>query len=73
MRRPDDPSGDDATLQTWPEVVFSLANGFVWASLQGMPAPIKLGEYETVKAMMQDFLDQSALGERLSKWKADKH
>ena len=38
-----------------------------------MPAPIKLGEYETVKAMMQDFLDQSTLGERLSKWKADKH
>jgi len=73
MLGPRDPSNDDTGLQTWPEVIFSMANGFVWASLQGKSAPIRLGEYESVKAMMQDFLDQSALGERLTARSAGDH
>jgi hypothetical protein len=69
MRTPDDPSTDDAAFR--PEVIFSLKGGFVWASWPGKSAPIKLGRHEAVKAMMQDFLDQSALGERLATQKAD--
>ena len=73
MLGPRDPSNDDAGLQMLPEVIFSLANGSVWASLQGKSAPIRLGEYESVKTMMQDFLDQSALGERLAARHAGDH
>lgn len=67
MRGPDKPLNDDAVFQHPPEVIFSLADGFVWASRPDTTTPIKLGSYEGVKAMMQDFLDQSALGERLAK------
>jgi hypothetical protein len=65
MRRREDLSADDAGLHELPEIIFSLDNGVVWASRPGL-TPIELGEYEVVKMMMQDFLDQSALGERLS-------
>lgn len=51
-------------------VVFSLHDGFVWASWPGTEASVKLGRCEPVTAMMQDFLDQCALGERLAR-KAD--
>ena len=51
----------------WMGVVFSLAGGFVWASWPGTEASVKLGEYEAVSAMMQDFLDQNALGERMER------
>ena len=66
MHEPKDSSNDDSALQPSPVVIFSLVGGFVWASLPREPKPIRLGEYEPVKAMMQDFLDQSALGDRLA-------
>lgn len=64
MRTPDDQLTDDSEFR--PEVVFSLNGGFVWVSWPGKSTPVKLGRYEVVKEMMQDFLDQSALGERLA-------
>lgn len=67
MRGPDKPLNDGAPIQHPPEVIFSLADGVVWASWPDTTTPIKLGSYDGVKAMMQDFLDQSALGERLGK------
>jgi hypothetical protein len=45
--------------------VLSLTGDFVWASWPGTAATVKLGQYSTVKAVMQDFLDQSLIGERL--------
>jgi hypothetical protein len=61
----DEPSNGDVGFQ--PEVIFSLADGLVWVSWPGSATRMVLGSYEGVKAMMQDFLDQSALGERLAK------
>ncbi|GAA3893862.1 hypothetical protein GCM10022276_11340 [Sphingomonas limnosediminicola] len=50
-----------------PEIIFSLADGLVSASWPGTATRVVLGPYDGVKAMMQDFLDQSALGDRLAK------
>ena len=63
----DEPSDDDARVPHEPEIIFSLADGFVSASWPRSATRVVLGSYEGVKAMMQDFLDQSALGERLAK------
>ena len=46
-------------------IVFSLRDGFVWASMQDNPQPIRLGAYEQVKDVMRDFLAQSEIGEHL--------
>lgn len=67
----DDLSNDDAGRRAIPEVIFSLIDGAVWASWPGKAPQIRLGEYEGVKAMMHDFLDQSALAERLAARNAD--
>jgi hypothetical protein len=65
--RSDEPSNDEPGFQHKPEIIFSLADGYVSASWPGSATRVVLGSYEGVKAMMQDFLDQSALGERLAK------
>ena len=57
---------DYYALQSTAEVVFSSRDGFVWASWPGTDASVKLGKCESVTAMMQNFLDQCALGERLA-------
>lgn len=48
------------------QIVFSLADGYVWASFPGAVASVRLGTCEAVTTMMGDFLAQCALGERLS-------
>jgi len=55
----------DETGGPWPGVVFSLIDGFVWASWPGTLTTIRLGPCETVTPMMRDFLAQSEVGERL--------
>ena len=47
-------------------VVFSLEDGFVWASWPGTTEMVKLGRHEQVMAMMRDYLAQSVVGERLA-------
>ena len=49
------------------DIIFSFVDGFVWASWPGTISLVRLGRYETVTAMMQDFLAQCELGERLAK------
>ena len=61
------PLGNHPLEKSWASVVFSLAGGFVWASWPGTEAAVKLGECAAVSAMMQDFLDQNALGERMER------
>jgi hypothetical protein len=46
-------------------VVFSLEDGFVWASWSGTEHMVRLGRHDEVTAMMRDFLAQNAVGERL--------
>ncbi|QPI75378.1 hypothetical protein [Sphingobium sp. Cam5-1] len=46
-------------------VLFSLKDGLIWAHLPTHPAPIVLGNSETVIYMMRDFLAQCELAERL--------
>jgi hypothetical protein len=53
-------------------VVFSLADGFVWASWPGTSGMVKLGRHEHVMAMMRDYLAQSVVGERLTQRGAPK-
>jgi hypothetical protein len=55
----------DASAGPRAEVIFSLSDGIVWAGWPGKSAAIRLGKHQAVAAMMQDFLDQCALGERL--------
>ena len=61
-----DPTGRAAVVEPWRDLVFSMDRGFVWASWPGSSRSVRLGEYGPVRAMMQDFLDQSALGDRLA-------
>jgi hypothetical protein len=53
-------------------VVFSLADGYVWASWPGASGMVKLGRHEHVMAMMRDYLAQSVVGERLTRRGAPK-
>ena len=48
------------------QVIFSLEDGFVWASFPGTEGAIKLGNSNAVTAMMEDFLAQYAIGKRLN-------
>ena len=48
------------------EIIFSERDGYVLASWPGTNASVKLGRREIVAAMMEDFLAQAALGERLA-------
>jgi hypothetical protein len=49
-----------------PEVIFSLLDGFVWASWPRTRASVELGHCTAVTEMMRDFLAQCELGERLA-------
>jgi len=48
------------------EIIFSLRDDFVWASWPDTNATVRLGRHDVVAAMMQDFLAQDALGQRLT-------
>ena len=47
-------------------IVFSLRDGFVWATWPETEVAIRLGRHEMVAGMMRDFLAQDALGEWLA-------
>jgi hypothetical protein len=59
--------GSNFEFHPTAEVIFSLSEGFVWVSWPGSDASVKLGRCQPVTEMMQDFLDQCALGERLAR------
>jgi hypothetical protein len=63
--------GGDARANSSEAVVFSLLNGFVWASWPGASGSVRLGRYEGVVDMMRDFLAQSELGDRLARANRD--
>lgn len=65
MRTPDSQSQIDSNSHPGSKIVFSLSDDVVWVSWPGKEAVIELGKYDAVAAMMRDFLDQSAIGERL--------
>jgi len=46
-------------------IIFSLADGVVWASWPGREGSVRLGPEELVIHMMDDFLGQCDLGDRL--------
>ena len=48
-------------------VIFSLEKGRVWASWYGQDSPICLGSQKRVGAMMEDYLAQVEIGERLTR------
>ena len=70
MRILREPSGWKPGCQPRESLVFSLEDGFVWASWPGAVGSVRLGHYSAVTPVMQDFLDQSELGERLAKKQA---
>jgi len=47
-------------------IVFSLRDGFVWASWPDTEAAVRLGQHSIVASSMEDFLAQDALGARLA-------
>jgi hypothetical protein len=48
-------------------IIFSERDGTAWASWNGLPMPVPLGQEEEVTEMMEDFLKQVQLGKRLNK------
>lgn len=48
-------------------VIFSETKGEAWAHWQGSQAPVKLGPHKDVAKMMQDYIAQVELGERLTR------
>src|SRR4030095_7609500 len=52
-------------------IIFSLRDGFVWASWPDSDASVRLGSHDLVAAMMRGFLGQDAIGLRLSQHRAD--
>ena len=59
---------DVSTIPGWNpdlELIFSSRDGYVWVSWPDADAAVKLGRHEMVAAMMQDFLAQVELSERL--------
>ena len=47
------------------DLVFSLSNGFVWASWPGTSACVKLGTHEAVSDVMRNFLATNEIAKRL--------
>ena len=47
-------------------VIFSLEEGHAWASWPGSPAPVRLGPEHEVTRMMEDFIAQVEVGQRLA-------
>ena len=48
-------------------IIFSRERGEAWASWQGADLPMRLGPHEEVAEMMEDFLAQVEIGERLER------
>jgi len=48
------------------EIIFSSRDGYVWASWHDSDVSVRLGRHDMVAGMMQDFLAQDAIGERLA-------
>ena len=46
-------------------IVFSLTDGYVWASWPGTEVSLRLGKNDTVSAMMRDYLAHEGLAGRL--------
>lgn len=66
MRRTDDRVDIGFGSDPGSDVIFSLTDGYVWASSPGTTVAVKLGSEVGVVAMMEDFLAQCALGEHLA-------
>ena len=47
-------------------LMFSLVDGYVFASWPGANGAVRLGTYAQVREMMRDFLAQSEVGDRLN-------
>ena len=58
---------DFVGLRALDDVSLSLEQGEVWASWYGQAAPVNLGSQRKVSEMMEDFLAQVELGERLKR------
>jgi len=69
MKRSEGGCDDQGICRPEDDLIFSLAEGFVWASWPGTRASVKLGIQTSVTAVMRDFLAQCELGERLAKAK----
>jgi hypothetical protein len=54
-------------------IIFSLRDGFVWASWPDSEASVRLGRHNMVASMMRDFLAQDAIGVRLSERLPNSH
>jgi hypothetical protein len=52
-------------------VIFSLDAGHVWATWNDDGVPMPLGSKEEVSEMMEDFLAQVEVGERLARYRPD--
>src|SRR5690349_16456165 len=48
------------------EIIFSSRDGYVWASWPESDLSVRLGRHDCVAAMMQNFLAQDAVAERLA-------
>ena len=59
------PFPDWAADRSRDRIVFSLDKGHVWANWHGSGPPVRLGTREQVSYMMEDFLAQEELAERL--------
>jgi|tagenome__1003787_1003787.scaffolds.fasta_scaffold20792883_1 hypothetical protein len=51
---------------SYEAIIFSLADDIVWASWPERTDRVELGQYASVTYMMQNFLDQCGLGERMA-------
>ena len=47
-------------------IIFSLRDDFVWATWPETEGAVRLGRHHIVAMMMEDFLAQDALGDRLT-------
>jgi hypothetical protein len=70
MRGPENLSDRHEIGHSKEGLIFSLRDGFVWASWPGTTASVKLGNQDCVTAVMRDFLAQCELGERLTNAKS---
>ena len=66
MERLDDRAESPWMLERHDDVIFSLVDGFVWASWPDSASAVKLGSFYTVSTGMRDFLAQGSIGERLT-------
>lgn len=58
---------DRAAAEERSGIIFSLEDGQAWASRPGLGTPVRLGPEAEVADMMQDFLAQRELAQRLNK------